>query len=240
MALSLNEAPLPADIEAIVAQRIKEAVDARLAEAMEVLSAKAAERPASDQSGFLGLAEGLAMAIAELNDQGSGRKRLAPDVVKKRRAAHERMTELIEEARATGARPMYAVMDIVVLDEQLIQPMWRTGQEVRRTKIEWCEAPNGMMRPINDVAAAIYEAFQESIGGIGPTPTANQRISQRGVVYVDGRSAAPLPNVAEPVQSASGLKVLDRGGVGDRVETHILGTWAKPAVETRLMGGDVA
>jgi hypothetical protein len=215
-----------ADVEALIAEK--------LAAATEKLVAGLAPRAAPADAGFAGLAEGLAMAIAELNDQGSGRKRISPAEVRKQAAGHERMTALIEQAARDGERPIYTLTDKVHLDETLIEPMWKAGpNEIRRTRIEWPHPPNRAMRPFNPVAEGIYAAFLESIGGVMPKPP-DLRISGTGVVYADGRTASrkPLPQVVEP--EGGGVKVLDRGGIGDRMPRHVLGTIAAPAMETRL------
>lgn len=242
MALDLKT-PASPDIEAQIAARVDAAVAAKVAELIPAMLEKfATARPvataSADDPGFHGLAEGLAMAIAELNDQGTGRKRVAPETVKKRSDARERMTELIHAARARREIPTYILVNKVVLDEQLIEPMWiAPDKSVKRTEIGWPGVPNEAMKPLNAVAEDIFAAFLESIGSAGPQENRNLRVSPNGVVYMDGRSRQPARTIVEQEPNGEGVQVLGRGDGGVRVTKQVLGTWAAPAVEIRPGAG---
>lgn len=113
----------------------------------------------------------LAMAMAEISDQGTSRKRVAPEVLAKRAEARDHMATLIVEARAKKLKPDYRLVAQVQLNDpktgpRLLQP-FRIDKDKRAVPVEiyWSGVPNEAMRPLNDTAKAIYRAFMESIGG---------------------------------------------------------------------------
>src|SRR5208337_1667348 len=121
----------------------------------------------------------LAMAIAELTDQGRT-KRLAPEVMRERLAARDLMHKLLmqakvdwREAKRNGDKdsdrymPTYELRNKVYLDEVLIDPIWIAPDHTQRaTVIDWPGAPNEAMIPLNDIAKAIHKAFSDSIGTV--------------------------------------------------------------------------
>ncbi len=118
----------------------------------------------------------LAMAIAELTDQGTGRKRIDPEEAIKRRQAHERMGELILKARSEGKKPQYQVLNKVYLNERFIEP-FRRGPEGKPipTVITWTGVPNEYMMPMDPIARGISEAFKESIGSVVEGPQQSKK-----------------------------------------------------------------
>ena len=51
----------------------------------------------------------LAMEISQLTDQGTGRKRVAPEIVRARQESHDRMVKLVIDARAAKKTATYKV-----------------------------------------------------------------------------------------------------------------------------------
>lgn len=122
---------------------------------------------AADVGGDMSWMRQLALTMAEISDQGTHRKRVAPELLAKRTAARERMGKLILAARAAGEMPEYRLIGEVYLNETRIAPFTNDPATKRPvpTDIGWTGAPNEVMRPLNEVAQGIFGAFMESIGG---------------------------------------------------------------------------
>ena len=75
-------------------QEFKDALSRALADVSKELQVKTASADPAMQS----FADMLAQAIASLTDQGTGRKRIAPEVLKARMEANIKMNELIYSA----------------------------------------------------------------------------------------------------------------------------------------------
>lgn len=124
----------------------------------------------------------LAMAIAELSDQGTRRVRVSPEVAAQRQKGRDRMVRLINEARqrvielgldrdleaaqAQGLVPEYKVRVKIYLDERLIEPFTVGRDKIARpTEIFWFGIPNEGMIPSNDLAKSIYAEYRTWLGG---------------------------------------------------------------------------
>lgn len=184
-------------------------------------------------------AEKIAMAIGQLTDQGTGRKRVAPEIVQQRAEARDRMTKLIIEARAANLIPTYHLRNKVYLDEMLVDPVWIAPDHTQRqTLIEWQSVPSEAMIPVNDAAKGIFEAFMDSIGSVEkPAPEAQLLGVTAGGLVVRSGSKAMRPLEAtggnkqhEP--TPGGLNVPHRGNPGQFIEKRILGTVMTPARQT--------
>lgn len=156
------------DLDAMLAKAASEAAKgAAQAVTTELLAnaAKADGAGAPNMEAFASMFDRMAMAIAEISDQGTARKRVAPEVLASRARAYEKMVLLINQAREQGAEPEYRLVAKTYLSERFIEP-FMPGPDKRPipTEIVWKGAPNQAMRPINAVAKEIYAAFQESIG----------------------------------------------------------------------------
>ncbi len=217
----------------------KAAIDSFKADIIAQLNAAGSTRapaPGSDHA----FADMLAMAIAGLTDQGSGRKHVAPQVIKARTDARERMMKLIVAARAEGRIPQYELRNKVYLDEVLVDPIWidPASKQQRATVIEWRAVPNEVMVPINEVAQEIFTAFRESIGTVedAPIQPAIQGVTAGGLTIKSGskavREVVAFKNAAEPKESDGGLSIAHRGKPGQYVEKNILGTVAPAARQT--------
>ena len=135
----------------------------------------------------------LAMAIAELTDQGTGQKRLPPEEVIKRRAAHERMGRLIIDAKQRGAKPRYRVMNKIYLNERFIEPYSRdSNNKTIPTIISWTGVPNEYLYPLDDDAEDISAAFKESIGSTvaGPAVAVKPMWMTSNGLVIEGNAAS--------------------------------------------------
>lgn len=224
--IEVSETP---DFKAAVAEAVKEIL-AKLATAKE-------GRPAESKDA--GWAEEVAMAIASLNDQGVGRKTVAPKILRQRAEARQLMTELLVEAKAAGEKPVYKLRNKVYLDEALVEPVWIGPDHTQRaTEIEWANVPNEAMVPVNKVAKAIHKAFQDSIGSIENAPAERPLagVTAGGLVIKSGsravRPVAVLDEHGAQQNNEGGLSVLHKGKSGQYKEVHVLGTVADPARQT--------
>ena len=107
----------------------------------------------------------MALSFAEISDQGTQRKRVAPEILERRNQARERMIDLIMEARANGDKPEYKVISKTYLNERLIQPFTAGPDKVPvPTQITWTGEPSDGMRPVNAIAKKIFAEFRASRG----------------------------------------------------------------------------
>ena len=242
----MSEAQLLTRDEA--AELVNDAVRKAVELTTERILAKMAEQRAavpdgnvvSAPTGDVAFARSLAVEIAQLADQGTGKKRVPPEVLEKRFKARQRMEDLIIRNRAQNVRPEWELVAAVFLEDRLISPVWIDPQHVQQaTRIRWRGVPNGAMRPLDDAAREVYEAFCESIGSLtgGPTPL-------RARVTAAGNVLESLPGVGdldlgedfrapEGPSRMSDLEVgSGRGGGRQAKEIRVLGSIAKPALQT--------
>lgn len=111
----------------------------------------------------------LAMAMADMADQGTGRVRIAPDELTKRNKALEAMGNLLMEAHAAGDIPEYELLDKIVVADRLVQPFQDVDGVATPTVIEWSGPPGPVMRPVNLIAKKIFEQYVIYIGGLPDT-----------------------------------------------------------------------
>lgn len=210
--------------------------------AAEILASLKASQSGEVKQGDAGFAEGLALAIAQLSSQGTGRaKPVPPEVIKARNDARGLMTELIINARARGDVPTYELRNKVYLSEVLIDPVYidPATKEQRPTSIDWHGVPNEAMIPTNDIAKAIYEAFSNSIGVVTIDSTKflkpeHLNVTAGGLVVRSGGHALRPMQVGGGSQQVpgadDGLIVHGRNAAGGKTKTiNVLGTVASPA-----------
>lgn len=217
------------EFQAILAAAIA-AATADITAKLEAARAAAGTKAEPEDASF---AKQLAMEITLLADQGSKKVRVAPDEMTRRAEGLKRMQGLIIEAVATGKRPQYELKGAQFLHEQLIPSTYVDRMHVvRATQIEWSEAPNELMIPLNDIAVEIYAAFDQWLG----TPTTHRarentqdvrrdepglRIMNRGPA---GQSVPQVGRAHEPT-----VKILGQTQHGEITEKRVLGTVAAPA-----------
>lgn len=217
------------------------AVDAAVGKAAEQIVAKlagarqqAGTAAGGDDKAFV---NSLAMAIAGLTHQGTGRGRpVAPDILAARDAARDRMMALIVQARADGDVPTYTLKNKTHLGEVLIDPVYvGPDHRIKQVEIDWDGIPNEAMIPHNDIAKAIHAEYRGWIGTQTGTPRDDLRdlsVTHGGLTIRGGsRSTKPIeaPHAGEgtPVVT-EGLRI--RRGEDKttplqfRKETNVLGT----------------
>jgi hypothetical protein len=201
----------------------------------EILS-QFGDAPISAKSEDRTFAEGLAMAIAQLGDQGTGRKRIAPEILKFRAEAMDRMRDLIVKAKKEGRVATYTLKGKVYLDEQIIEPKWIDSQHMTQdTEIDWPGVPNEMMVPKNATAKEIHAAFQDSIGS-SETPVTDDDywVTANGLVV---RGAGPVSGHRQfqkvhGESSGEGVRIAHKAQMTRKQDIHVLGTLHPPAQQT--------
>ena len=219
-------------------------------------SAREGRAPEGVEAGDREMIQRLALTFAEIADQGSGRKRIAPDLIAKRQAAYNRMLDIIVREHARGwpnERPIYRVLSAVYINEQLVQPYVTdpATKQVEPQVIEWEGLPNEALEPLNDIAKQIHIEYRQYMGEAQSlTPNADTRpmaVTPSGLVVrstgfarrqmgtVQPEAAAPSnerrPDFNEGFTHKLGIK-----GVNDprAKEVRVLGTVAKPAQQTAV------
>lgn len=234
----------PVDMAAIMASPdvqaaiTKAAAEAATAAVTEFAKSAVAPPPSVGDAGQL--FSQMALAIAEISDQGTSRKRVAPEVLARREAAAKRCHELIMKARASDLKPEYRVVSKIYFNERLIEPYRRqSDKSVVPQEIIWTGVPNDALRPANEIAHEIFAAFRESVGGaveLKPIsgPNGGQAAMDTrplwmtpGGLVVKG-DAPPKAWVAPAIDFDSSLEFKDNNDP-NAAEVHVLGTIAAPA-----------
>lgn len=185
----------------------------------------------------------LAMEISQLTDQGTGRRRVAPEILRSRQMAREKMTKLIVEARAAGKKATYRVRTKTHLADRVVEPFWIAADHTAQpTMIDWDGVPNEAMVPENKVATAIHEAFMASIGSsVKVVPEDALAITPGGLVVHGGAAGLssgkrqvqrPEANHTGDASAEQGLNIHNKNAPGRFVEKRILGSIADPARQT--------
>ena len=239
MPAGFTDAP---EFKAAVAEAASKAVGDILAKLEDAQTASRVSTPKQDERSF---AEVLAMSIAELNDQGTNRKRVAPEVLAQRSKARDAMMELLIEARATGRVPVYQLRNKVYLDETLVDPIYIAKDKTQRaTEISWPGVPSEVMIPVNDIAKEVHAYFLSSVGSMDPKHQIKSQplFTTAGGLVVQGRPTATRAAhgavigadgaLVEPGIPGEGLSVGHRDAPGAYVARNVLGTVAKPAMQT--------
>ena len=228
------------EFQAAVAAAASKAVEDILA---KIEAAAAANRVSAPQQDNVGLAEALAMSIAEISDQGTNRKRVAPEVLQQRAKSRDTMMELLIEARATGRVPIYHLRNKVYLDEMLVDPVYMSSDKRQMpTEIHWPGVPSEAMIPVNDIAKEVHAYFVSSIGSLDPKHQIKSEplFTTAGGLVVQGRPTATRAargtivgdGLPGGVEGGEGLTVGHRGAPGHFSAVNVLGTVARPAMQT--------
>lgn len=194
--LQMAEAPKP-DLSAVMqTPEFQQMVATAVA---RELSSRAAHGPGMDEA-TREFFSTMALSIAEISDQGTQRKRVAPEILARRAKAAEKCEQLIAHAQAMIAEarteknqkkelswtPEYRVTAKIYFGERIIDP-YRRGPDktVVPQEIYWTGMPNEALRPINKVAEEIYDAYRESIGST--EKLRSLKGSHGGIVAPDNR-----------------------------------------------------
>jgi hypothetical protein len=164
-----------------------------LAETAQYLAARVAHTDAANGAvdSLKPLLTQLTLTMTDVADQGTGRIRVAPEVLAERRKADglmrqriadtyaevRRLMEAGHDDRAEALVPRYRLVGKIFAalnDEggggEIIEPYRRGGDNrVYPTELGSFEVPSLAMVPINDTASAIFALFKESIGNQSST-----------------------------------------------------------------------
>ena len=176
------------EFQMALAKATTEIHDKLLAEVRAMMAAGTAPvASGTDDDNIIKLARAIAASNAEMADQGTNRKRVAPEILEARQRSHERMVELLNAAQdlPKADRPLYRVRAKGYFGDRLVEPFQRlSGGRIEPTRVYFMSSPNLALEPINASAKAIYEAFVGSIAG--------------GERYLNGK-AIPSPDGAKPL-----------------------------------------
>lgn len=236
--------------------------DAFKAELMETLGSKTTSpglTVADLKEVFQEQGRAIALANAEIADQGTDRKRVAPEELAARGSAFERMGTLIQAAQAgpKGSWPRYKLIAKTLLNDRVIDPLRRTGKgDIEQVHILHCGIPSLAMRPVDDAAKAIYREFVRYLGGSesanSVAPSSPVWMTMKGTILANGSTAtargaglefAPEPILieGEELPSAKALNTTELISPTDprAKEFNVLGTIADTAkvgqVESRVI-----
>lgn len=182
--------PKEIDVEKVLASpqgaaAVAAATDAAVARALpgliEQLSAQLAARAGASSTSSEGndLIKSLALGIADMADQGTGRVRVAPEELGKRKKALDAMGALLmdayakrEEAKVSDDEdqldaftPEYELIDKFYVQDRLVEPFHDEDGIATPTVIQYGGAPGPALRPANHIAKLIFEQYCMSIGG---------------------------------------------------------------------------
>jgi hypothetical protein len=228
---------------------VAKAVAGILPDLIAKLTPAGASGPSHENQGW---AEQLSMAIANLTDQRDGSRFVAPEVIRFRKQAREKMVDLIidartawSEAKLRGDRhgmeansPSYRLVGKVFLDETLVDPMYIEDgtHKALPTTIDWPSVPSDAMVPLNAVAEGIFSAFKDSVGNVSEKDKVQERPMHitRGGLVVKGPPPRGIRQTGIPDQSGAppepgeGLRIKHKGDK-EYKEIHVLGTASAPA-----------
>jgi hypothetical protein len=245
----VSETPRMSEVKVIDTEspEFKAAVEKQFA---ELLSKHGAGVPASgdDNRDFM---RGLALAIAEISDQGTSRKRVDPKILAARSEARERLIVLIVATKDAGIRPEYRLVAPVYFNEQLVQPYRVDAQtkELVPTEICWNGCPNDAMIPLCDHAKAIFAEYRASVGQLEGTAGTFDKspawvtaggLMVKGAGPLSGKRQVAMAEHQEPM-TVPNLPVFDddlgfRNDDPRAKEVAVLGTVAPRAVQNAQMG----
>jgi len=202
----------------------------------DLLNELSAKQPAPAGASTEATMDALAMAIATLNDQGTGRRRFSPQTVKKWAEAQERMFALIRAARVEGRPATYQVIAKTLLADNLLSPFWADDatHKAMPTEIDWAGVPNMALAPLNDTAKEIYAAYKDSIDLVGKEVPDFQKDETDNKIMIRGKR---IPKARETVMSfgmniaeeSTGLSVKHKSSMaGQTMAKNVLGSIAPP------------
>jgi hypothetical protein len=229
------------ELKKLLDETAKDAARLVSAELLAGMVTKGSDNPGTGQ--IKDLADQIALSIAELSDQGTNRKRVAPEILASRAKAYEKLIKQLSEARdradvaldagdkVEAARwlPEYRVAAKTYLTDRIVEP-WRRGanNELVPTEIIWRGIPNNSLRPINAIAIALFSTFQAWVGTEGLLRAEDSFMTPGGVV-IKGEAPAGSRLAVSDEQRPSDLEIM--ADPSDPTATHIrvLGTIAEPA-----------
>src|ERR1700756_937084 len=233
-----------AEFRDAVAKVAAEAVQAALSGVQQKVADAGIVTPTTGDNNWM---QTLAVTLAEIGNQGTGRRTVAPHVLKQREAARERMVDLIVKARADKRPATYQLRNKVLFGNLLIEPFWIASDHTTKpTEIDWAGVPNDAMIPVNDTAKEIFQAFLDSVGTmervvpeerLGVTPNGLVVRNSAGTTTMQRRLNADqggegeAPHVGQGTEE-DGLTIHHKDAPGRYKQVHVLGTIQEPAQQT--------
>ncbi len=196
-----------------------------------------------DAGQLKGLAEQIALAIAEVSDQGTSRKRVAPEILMARSKAYEQLIALLHEARdkvdvaradADEAEEdrwlaKWRVVAKTYLGDQIVEPWRRVSEkELAPTEIVWRGIPNNALRPLNPIAERLFKIYHGWIGTDGLMKAEASFVTPGGVTLVGQAPAGSRLDISEDLR-AGDLEVITDPSDPNATHIRVLGTIAEPA-----------
>lgn len=200
----------------------------------------------------------MGMSIAEIADQGSNRKRVAPEILAERAAAHKRAVALIEDAKGKVKKareekdevtlaaytPEYRVISKIYFNERFVEPykVDPASKQPQPVAIEWTGMPNDALIPINDIAKRIFTEYRKSVGMPEGLATVDNRpvwVTQNGLVVKGVAGATQRREIDQPQPFAADFPEEMKVKLNDdprAPEIRVLGTIAAPARQSSLGG----
>ncbi len=173
----------------------------------------------------------MALSIAEISDQGTQRKRVAPEILAARDAARRRAEARVILARENGEKPEYKVIAKIYFNERFIEPFrLNDAKKPVPNEIIWTGMPNQALVPLNEVAKEIFAHYEASIASGGKLATTDNRsvwVTSSGLVVKGDAPARRF--VADPQEFRDDLQVHSSPNDPTAPEVRVLGTVAAPA-----------
>lgn len=239
------------------AKMMANAKETLLAEVKSIMAKDQAQQV--DQSG-VSLAREIALAVAQMADQGTGMKRVPVEVLKAREEGQKDMERLLLAARdlPKSEWPRYRLIAAGYFKDELIQPfqMDPRTREVIPTEVTYRGIPGQHMKPLNKSAKAIYSAYLRSIsnneGSEVPIEHKPIWMTDSGVIITNGGTATARAHgrVIDPMgddeddfyPDAPDTSASTHGDFGivnqddpRAEEVRVLGTLSEPARRTSVV-----
>jgi len=213
------------EVQRMIADAQASAIEATRQMMVEALGT-AAPKPSDDP--LQALVDRLANAIGSITAQQVGKKFIPPEIIVKRSAARHKMFALIDKWRERGVAPHYFLVDTIHFDDMLIPPVWiNEAKKQVPQEIDWFAPPNEALRPMNEAAHEIFEAFIESIQEGAPAWAMPAKvISPNGLRVTTAPELMPRDNGADPLPEPK-LRIMGQQTKVKNVQ--MLGKTAPPA-----------
>lgn len=206
------------EFKAAVAEAVKQQqtdiLQAVLPALLEKFGGTAAPAAAADTDFAKVMANEMALRIAQISGQGTGKIYIDPVVVEERKTAMRKLGELLVELRAKRQIPVYRLIQKTQLPmgrlgPVVVEPLYRNDRNQQAsTEIGWDRVPNLAMEPIGEPAESVFALFRAAIGAelpdtetvideFGNTKSVGQgatALSPSGVVLRGGAASAILRN----------------------------------------------
>lgn len=226
------------------AEAVKAAVDAALPGIIAQLATARDAAGTTQEPGDPAFAKALALEIAKISGQGSGRRYVDPVVLEGREQAMARLKALLIDLHARGVVPAYRLVSktqlpMGTLGPVVIEPLYRDRNKVTRdTEIDWRGMPNLAMQPINEAAERVMAEFRAAVGAelppgeedLGPLALSPTGVVMRGdAARMLMRNDPAAREASDPqLAAAAEAATIRRGDDPVKRKVRVLGTLMQP------------